>query len=96
LLVALWTMAKIERRRIGDYGRRPKCREHGPLRLALNFPGCRMRPRPCDNRIRPAMPINGADKSARVSRPDRRDQRPHSEYLDHPLHVICQYMQAKP
>ena len=36
-----------------------------------------------------------ADKSDRVSRPDRRDQRAHSEHLDHPLQVICQYMQAQ-
>jgi len=51
--------------------------------------------RPCDNRSRPAMQISGADKGDRVSRPDRCDQRPHSEQLDHPLQVICQYVQAQ-
>ena len=41
------------------------------------------------------MPISGANKSNRVLRPNRRDQGPHSEHLDHPLQVICQYVQAQ-
>ena len=36
LLVALWTMAKIERRHIGDYGWRPK-RRGAPSRWGLGF-----------------------------------------------------------